>query len=498
MSIIAVFEDSPYYVDTVEFSGADGNVNRNNAIFLDALVQQPVIVFPQGLYKEAYGGGPTTGSTQFNFWRGAFQYRSGMNQAVYVINGSTVTTERLRIYHKRLTDAEPGTLVDDRVFPTSVTQITIDLSSAGYTNGEIIEVRAVTYFPGSILKTGVYLMRTAYTTPISSGGLGSYPGVPTFGNLNATNLNQLSNAQDWLMNRLALVPRVPFYASMFALGTHTDRTTGNNNPRVLYVGQLNKGNAQNTFHAVIDYHVFNGQETVSININGVERYESAVLTNGQSGTLDVTFDISDLGDATNHTVIVWENVVAGQGQAELKLYGNAIIPSRFTIRKLESTATRSYYTPSAEFDVLESMTFLTLKARLNNFVTGTTNTFNAINNNSNLFNQARMFRQKFGWDTHQVTSLNHVNLPTLTRIGERYVVAGKGVKIAWGGFTLKHPLTENPEERDIYEFNRTETLTGSDKVEVKEGFFDEFEGLYPGVQYYLLGEDIVFFSEFLR
>lgn len=495
MSIVNVYEDSPYFVDTVEFSGADGNVLRSNAIFLDGLLQQPIPIFPQGLYKESYGGGPTTGSTQFNFWRGSFQHKSGVNQAVYLVNGAVVTTERLRIYHKRLTDAEPGTLVDDRAFPASLTTVTINISGSGYDDDEIIEVRAVVYFPGSILKTGVYLMRNAYTTVLASGGLGAYPGVPSFGNLSATNLNQLSNAQDWIMNRFAAVPRVPFHAGMFVLGTHKSDAT--QNPRVLYVGQLNKGNNQDTFHAVIDYHVFNGQETISININAVQYYVSSTLVNGDTGTLDVTFDISGLADATNHTVIVWENVVAGQGQADLGLYGNAIIPSRFTIRKLEATATRSYYTPSAEFDVLESMTFSTLKARLNNFVTGTTNAYNRLNNNSNLFNQARMFRQKFGWDDHQVTSLTWVALPTLVRVGERFVVAGKDIKIAWGGFTLKHPLTEHPEERDIYEFNRTETLTGSDKVEVVEGYFDKFEGLYAGTQYYILG-DVVFFSEFLR
>lgn len=496
MSIINVYEDSPFYVDDVEFSGADGNVNRSNAIFLDAISAQAIPVFPRGLYKEAYTGMPTGGSDQAFFWRGAFQYKSGVNQAVYIVNGVTVTTERLRIYHKRLTDAEPGTLVHDVVFPTSATTVTIDISAAGYTNGEIIETRAYVYFPGTILKTGVYQMRNAYTTPLSSGGLGSSPSVPSFGSVNATNLNLLSNVQDWQMNRLAFVPRVPFYAGMFVLGTH--KSQANQNPRVLYVGELNKGNSRNKFHAVIDYHIFNGQETVSIDINSVERYESSVLTNGQTGTIDIAFDIADLTDAQNYTVVVWENVVAGQGQAELGLYGNAIIPSRFTIRKLEATASGSYYSPSAEFSVLESMTYATLKSRLNNFAGSSTTVGSRITNNSNLFNQARMFRQKFGWDDHQVTSLDHVNLPTLVRIGERFVVAGKGVKIAWGGFTLKHVLTEHPEERDIYEFNRVETLTGSDKVEVVEGFFDKFEGLYPGTQYYLLGRDIVFFSEFLR
>lgn len=109
-----------------------------------------------------------------------------------------------------------------------------------------------------------------------------------------------------------------------------------------------------------------------------------------------------------------------------------------------------------------------------------------------------MFRGKLGWDNRQLTSLNFVNAHTQLRIGERYVVAGKDVKIAWGGYSLKHPLTEKPEERDIYEFANVESLTGSDKVEVKEGYFDAFEGLWVGVQYYIIGQELIFFSEYLR
>lgn len=496
--MINIYRDSPFFVDTVEFSGADGNELRSNAIFLDALSQQPIPIFANGVYKESFKGMPTTGSNVAHFWRGAFQYRSGMETAVYVVSGSPVTTERLRIYHCELDGTEPGTLVDDRVFPSTETTISINMSAAGYTDGDIIKTFAYVYFPGTILKTGQYFMRNAYTEQVSA-LQGAYGGVPTFGSLNATNLNQLANAQDWVMNRFALIPRVPFNAPMFALGTHKSVTTAENNPRLLFQGWINRGNSQTQLNAKIDYYVFNGEERVRIYVNSVLRYTSGALTNGQTGTLNISVDLSDLSASVNHRITIYQDVTAGQGQAELQLYGDNIIPSRYTIRKLEMTATRSYYSPSAEFDVLESMTFSTLQSRLNNFVTGTTNAYNRINVNANLFNRARMFRGKYGWDEHQINSFNWVNLPTQVRLGERYVVAGQDVKIAWGGYSLKKPFTEPPlEQRDVYEFANTETLTGSDKVEVKEGFFDEFEGLFVGTQYYILGEKLVFFSEYLR
>lgn len=500
--MINVFQDSPLFVSGVEFSGADGNILRENAIFLDGFTQQPVSVFPHGLYKEAHTGmtkNPVT-SEQPNMWRGSFLFKTGYTNAVYVLDGTPVTNERLRIYHKKISDtAEPGTLIHDVVYPSGATTVTIAINTAGYADGEIIEVIVQVYFPGPTFpKTGIYNMRNAYTETIAALA-SAYGGVPSFGagsTVTAANLNQLSNAQDWIMNRLNFIPRVPFEAGMFALGTH--RSDVGQNPRTLYYGWMNKGNGQNTFHGVIDYYSFNGQEYIKVYVNSVLQYTSPALSNGQVGTLDFTFSVSSFADSADFVVKVDQEITAGQGQAELALYGDMIIASRFTIRKLEVTATRSYYTPSAEFDVLETMTYATLKTRLNNFVTGTTAAKTRIDNNANLFNRARMFRKKFGWDKQQVSSLNWVNLPTQVRLGERYIVAGKDVKIAWGGYSLTKNLLETPEARDIYEFANVKSLTGSDKIEVKEGFFDEFEGLFVGTQYYIVGENVVFFSEYLR
>lgn len=503
--MINIFEDSPYFVDTVEFSGADGNVLRKNAIFLDGFTQQPISSFTQGIYAEAqwYMGRNKVTLAMPRAWWGAFQYRSGVNTAVYEVSGTPVTNERIRIYHKRLLDPAPGTLMYDQPWPSSASAPTINMSGAGYTDGEIIETIVEVYFPGPTYpKTGEYQVRNAFTSDVDSyTGLAAWGGLPTFGagsTVTAANLNQLSNAQDWLINRLSLVPRVPFINGMFVNGTHKSDAVFPNNPRPLHYSWINKGNDQDTMNITLDYNVFNGQEYVTVYVNNTLRYTSATLTNGQVGRLNISFDISDIADGASVVVVIYQNVVAGQGQAELDLYGGAIINSRYTIGGIFATSTRSYYSPAAEFDVLETMTYATLKSRLNNFVTGTTNAYNRINNNDNVFNRARMFRKKVGVDDHQNTSLEWQSLPTQIRIGERYVVAGKNVKIAWGGYSLTTNLTEDPTNRHPYEFANEKELINGDKVEVKEGFFDEFEGLYVGSTYYILGNELAFFSEYLR
>lgn len=502
------YQDAPLFATDVELSGVDVNILRNNAIFLDGFTQQPIPIFPENLYREAYQGmfpDPTNGKQPW-LTRLSFRYEPGLTNAVYEVNGIPVTNERLRIYHRSLntviTDVNaPGTLVHDVAFPSSNTTVTINITGAGYVYGEIIEVYVFVYFPGPTFpKTGAYFMRNAYVTAVSD-LVSAYPGVPSFStgtSLSEANLNQLANAQDWIMSYLSLIPRIPFEAGMFVLGTHKDTTANNNNPRLLYLGEINKGNGQNTFQATIDYYIFNGSEVVQIYINGVKYYESSALLNGETGTLNISFDISALSNAANHTVTVWQEVAAGEGQMENSLYGNSIIDSRFTIRKMEVTHSRSYYTPSAEIDVLESMTYATLRGRLNNFVSGTTAAYTRITGNANIFNRIRMFRRKFGWNERQLSSLDWVNLPTQIRIGERFIVAGKDIKIAWGGYTITSNFLEEPSKRDIYEFARTEQLTSSDKVEVKEGYFEQFKDLYVGTTYYILGAELSYFGEYLR
>lgn len=503
--MINLYEDGPYFVDGVEFSGADGNVLRNNAIFLDGFTQQPISSFTNGIYAEAqwYMGRNKITLAMPRAWWGAFQYRAGVNNASYVLSGTPVTNERARIYHKRLLDPLPGTLVYDQPWPAAGTVASINLASAGYVDGEIIESVVEVFFPGPAYpKTGAYQVRNAFTSDISSfTGLSAYPGVPTFGagsTVTAANLNQLANAQDWIMTRLGLIPRVPFINGMFVNGTHKSDAGFPNNPRPLHYSWLNKGNGQNTLKITLDYNIYNAQEYITVYLNNVLQYTSATLLNGQVGTLNISIDISGFADNADYVLVIYENIVPGQGQAELNLYGGSIINSRYTIRGIYATATRSYYSPSAAFGVLESMTYSTLKSRLNNFVTGTTNAYNRINNNANIFNRARMFRKKVGVDDHQNTSLEWQSLPMQVRIGERYVVAGKNVKIAWGGYSLTANLVQDPTNRHPYEFANEKELIGSDKVEVKEGFFDEFEGLWVGSTYYILGNELAFFSEYLR
>lgn len=508
MGLVDIYEDAPYFVDGVEFSGADGNILRNNAIFLDGLTQQPIKVFTHGIYAEAqhFMGRNKITLEMPRAWTGAFHYRSGMTEAVYEASGDRVDNERIRIYHKKVQDAGIGTLVYDAIWPEAHSIIIIDISALGYAENDIIETIVQVYYPGPNYnniapKSGIHQVRNAFVRYMSDYPTETaFPGLPTFSgtSITATQLNQLSNAQDWMMNRLAMIPRIPFVNGMFANGTHKSSYPWPANPFPVYYGWVKKTNGQDTLHGIIDYYTYNGQENIKVYVNDVLAYTSPTYTNGAYGTLEFNIDISALGDTIAYPVRIDDEVVSGQGQAELELYGDAIINSRFTIKVLEATDSRSYTSALAEFDVLESMQFQTWKARMNNIAAITESAYDRINNNPELFDRAQMFRRKVGVDDHQNSSLEWMSLPMNIRLGERYIVAGRDVKIAWGGYSLTTAITSEPTNRHPYEFANEKQLIGADKIDIKEGYFDEFEGMFIGSTYFIIGKDLSFFAEYLR
>lgn len=501
------YEDAPSFVDGIAFSSLSGDTLKTNAVFLDAITQQPIKVFTHGIYAEAQWyltRNPTTGEMP-RVWTGAFQYRTGMTQAVFDVSGSGITNQRIRIYHKLALDTSEGygTLDYDQVWPTAQTRIDVDITSKGFVDGDVVLSTIVAHYPTApYTKTSVFQVRDAFVHPLETYPTvsGMWNGVPNFTgtSIPASGLNQLSNAQDWCMERVSLVPRIPFVGSMYQNGTHKSNKPFPSNPYPLYIGWMKKANNQNTMRAEIDYYAYNGTEYVKIYVNDVLKYTSPALHNGDYGTLDIAFDVSDLGNGFSYLVRIDNEVAAGQGQEELKLYGGTVINSRFTIRRLEVTNVRGYATPPTGFGILESTTYATWRSRLNAISNVTNTAYNRINNAPQVFDRAHMMRRKVGVDDHQNSSMEWMSLPFNTRLGERYVVAGRDVKICWGGFNLTASLTSDPTNRHPYEFANEVALIGSDKVDVREGYFDEFDGLFVGSTYYIIGKDLMYFAEYLR
>jgi hypothetical protein len=501
--MINAYEDAPYFVDDVEFSGLDGNVLIKNAIFLDAFTQQPIKVFTQGIYAEAqwWMGRNKVTFAMPRAWTGSFQFRTGISEATYDVSGTPVTNEKIRIFHKNVLDTS-WELVYEADWPSTQTRIDIDLTGYDYEDGDIIETIVEVYFPGPTYpKTGLYQVRDAFVSSVMDiPSLGEAPTLPVFDQLSisADALNKLASAEDWIMNRLSLIPRIPFVNAMYAYGTHKSSYPFPSNPFPIYIGWMKKNNNQNILHGVIDFYAYNGEEYVKIYVDDTLVYTSPKLYNGQYGTLKFDIDVSSFSDGQSYSVRIDNEVESGKGQAELKLYGESIINSRFTIQTLEVTNTRGYATPPTEFELLESMTYETWRSRLSSVRTMINNIYTRMSNAEPIFTRVPMFRRKVGVDDHQNSSLEWMSLPTNKRIGERYVVAGRDVKMCWNGHSLTDSFLNQPTERHPYAFSKEVELIGADKVDVREGYFEEFEGLEVGSTYFITGKDLSFFAEYLR
>jgi hypothetical protein len=65
----------------------------------------------------------------------------------------------------------------------------------------------------------------------------------------------------------------------------------------------------------------------------------------------------------------------------------------------------------------------------------------------------------------------------------------------YGGQTLD---IDDKEEKWDYTFQWEEELTSGDSVETKRFNLDQFEGLFPGMVYFIRGKEIHYASEYLR
>lgn len=508
--MIGIYEDAPKFYSGVELSGADLNTLRQNAIFLDAIEQQPKYAFTQGIERESVEfmrQNIITGEMP-KVWWGGIQYRSAFDNLVIKFWSRLTANERLRVFvnpvEEEITDVNnPGTLVYEYTLINDETKIhTIDISGWDYPDGQILQITLQIYFPTTqTTKTGAYRVYDVYMENIGNvtvSKMGTYVAPSTFteSNIPELKLNTLSNAQDWLFQRLCDIPRVPFINGMFVNGTHKTTPT---NVHVIYHGYVTPLPSMKIFEADIDFYSFNGEECIRILINNVIRYTSPMVSNGQTGKFTISVDLSDLAANTSYTVKIEHVVTMGKGGhvRELALYGSAVVNSRFVINYIRMNGARSYQNLQAELEPMQSVGYPALQSRMNSIVNAVTAVRTRMLATA-WYNRAYAFRGKVGIDIHQNTVLDNESLPTMQRIGNRFVVAGRDVKIAWGGFSLTKSLTAEPEVNDVFEFANVETLIGTDRIQVVEGSLDKFDGLFTGMQYWLLGKDLIYYSEFLR
>lgn len=472
--MLKLYINSPTFYTGAELSATDINILKDNASLLQGLSKRSQTVFGITDNLTGYNSGD-------NIFRGGFLYKVGLTTAtiVYIsnISSSPPGDARMRIYFE-------GVEVHARAITTETVTINITINDKGYTDNQIITVECI--LTGDYDPTpDSYYINAAYVSPLSGAVASSYPGTTTFGDISATNLNNLSNSLDWLADRLALVPYIPLTTLRDVQGTH-------------YISLVHKWRGK--------IYVDSNNSRLYISVEFTSRTTATYLRFVVNST---TFDYGPYSENQTANLEIDINLITQAGcsvgnEYHVDMYENLTdeldtepkYNSRINLKSIRVGASSySYTTPPAESTMLESITFSTLQSRLNTIKTITDSVKTTIDGVSYIFNNALMFRARYGNNAFQQEYFQDEHVVRHKRIGDVLWVKGRGLSIGYGAVTT---TTKGNEEKYTYEYQYSESLTSGDKIESKYFYLDQFKALYPGSEYYIFGRDIIYVGEYLK
>ncbi len=490
MATLKTYIDSPLFYDGVPLSATDINTLRNNAELLKSgsVLAQPVFDINRVL---------SVTNNQW-FWRGGFQYRTGLTTATLIIYSKEVSGEgehdiviKFNGVEVARYDAAVGGYNIGGYVASNIT-----ITGRGYADYEIITVECIPEPRAGggtdDASRGLQYVVDAYCTPLSSVDSGTWATAPTFGTINATNLNALSNAEDYLANRLAIVPH-PFSMSYI-------KWMGTNNPfysnfRYFTIRATN-GNPR--FRNSVFYICKQTQAYIRVHLHTLH-FDYGPFTKGQNVSIDIDIDMiaNGLSYDTDYFGSIEEYVTTPGSNSD----GNGgFIFSRVSSAPLFTAAT-SYPSLAAtpvSSQILENLSYTQVQSRLNEISSIVNDVHAAIVANPRVYNQAAFCRARYGFNAGQDEYWGTTFLPGKYRMGDVLWVKGQDVSIGYGPVAINVKSDAKPNDVWEYKFLFEEQILDGDKVSQKMFYLDQFKGLIPGMLYYLKGKDIIYAAEHLK
>lgn len=481
MANLKAYQDAPLFYDGTELSASLINVIRNNSESIKNAVLLPQPIFDIHRTLNVQSGKDT--------WKGGFQYRTGLTTATFVVY-SKVTTQSgaydMVIYFNDIeVDRWNANIGGTNVGGYSGRAISL----SGFSDYEIITVRVSP--EGNQPEFGIQWVNDAYVSPLSNVNIGTWPGNPSFGTINGTKLNQLANASDYLANRLSIVP--------LPLSMGYVQWMGTNNPRYpdwrYFTARATNGN--NRLKTTVYYRCQQAEAYIDLIVGGVTT-SSGPYTQGQQVVVQFDFDMIGAG-------LSWNVDYFSLLRERTTIIGNSSDGhGGFVFSRIDNGPIRmgansySVSTVQPENAIRESITYSAIQTRLNNISTDIAASYATINANPRVFDRATMFRSRYGVNQAQNEYWQTVFIPSIYRQGDVLWVKGQGLKIAYGSVTQKPKSDSKPNDVWEYEFQYEKELLDGDKVTQQYFYLDQFEALYPGMRYYIIGKDIHYAAEHLR
>lgn len=477
MSLFQSYIDTTLSYDGSELSATMLNIFRSNAVTLNSMskITPNTLVSHRKITLWEKG---TPDNPSGDIWNGGFQFLNGVTTARFVVTFIPVGgSHKVKILFNDIQ-------VYDAAISSSTYNIDITINDKGYYHEQIITVKVVLYSPAGDYFNTTAVVNDAYIFPITSvGNQLAWGGVPTFtgGYVNQTKLNQLATAQDWLAVRFSMVSMVATQSLLYFQGTNKSNTT-----QPFYYATVTPTANGRKLKATIYITSRNPQTYLRVSING-QNIEYGPYGLEQQAYIPLDIDMASIGctDNVDYQVIISERCVVGNG----------FFNSRVSVGHLRTdndgiviSGVPSAYIMKGEYNygqilsTLQSISDLTVAA------------YNTIINMPLIHQRARMFRGMLTVKPDQVEYWGSNFVARNIRRGDKLWVKGKGLTLMYGPITVDRTAEKDKWE---YEFQYQETLTNGDAVESKYVYLDQYEGLFPGVTYFITGKEVNYVAEYL-
>lgn len=458
---------------SVPLSAADLNMYRDACVLLDGLTFRK-------MPATCSSGAQTAGDAAD--WHSRGEFRQSWWGGLYKTGMDTLTIEGE-------TDAHDLDVYLNGVFEVTITggsTFTEDIDiSTGYSDGDVIVVELITNgnpttAPGGY--TPLYRIDDIYMSPIVVTAVWS--GVPTFaGTYNAARLNQLSDACQYIWECVTAIPILPLLGGFMIPASHRQETIR------LWDGSIGRYASNEILRVVGTANIRTNAEHYEIDVDGVTAVTSATYNEGDDVAISHPIALSHtLGTRVPVRIrAVIENDVYGRFPSIFSSY------SFIAIRSEADSAGYATQTPPTAFTAEESISAATLNSRLNALSTMLSTAKARLDARPEVWNRARLMRRVYAKDDTQVARNFKRYSADFIRQGDRLIVRGKGVKVAWGAPTFKPPAKENePINYADFTWAREESVGGQeDKIETSIVYLDSLEGLEIGMRYHVFGSGAI-------
>lgn len=487
--LLAKVENSPDFVVDAMLSAADGEILRQNLLALDgaSYLAAPAFEWRLGQSLTEFGRNPQP------FWAGGFRYLSGMTtHYIYVGNSGLTTGDKLRIVYT----GDTVTSSTDVTLTAGNQTITRTISGLGFAHGEVVRVDLLLYNaskPSTGASWGATILQEMVVTPVQIAD--SWPGVPTFGQITEANLDQLSNAVNWLIRTMGLHHRPLFAAVVRELGPYGPRASGKaGQANVRWNGSVRRTNEHAKLVVDATLLVLDPQytEKVELFVDGVLRATYNVP--GAAGEYDfqLTYTIATAVDGISQVELLYTRTSTEAA--------SGVVYNRLSIwRVAMDRATEPTAASIAAMPERTTGNYTALQTWLNGLCTRVSAIKTRLDANVDVWGRQRLFKRRNAIDNDQLVFYAPARISwSPGRIGDALIVRGKAIKIGYGPLVLPNkPDSTNDGIPRWYttKYVREEDVASADTIRTVVHYLDSFGGLTPGAAFAILGVECYYAAE---